>query len=259
MKKQKEKQIKPKSKARKIISWVITGVFGVLFVCVLTIQIIANTSKSSNYGVPNFGGMQVCIVLTDSMETKYMVGSAVFVKKVDVSTLKKGDDITFYYPEWKSQLNIEPIVTHQIYDIKIDETKQAGKGRYTFQCHGINKNSENCHMTSATGDRDCTGQYQLVQDKYVLGKVVHNSQFIGVLYKFVTSIWGLIILLGVPVLYVISTTIYDLVKGLKETEPALENGSNNKGKQDILSNLSEEEKERLKREMLEKMMEKDDK
>lgn len=255
MSKEKETK-KPKSKARKIISWILTGIFGALFVVMVVFNISANVSKKNNYGVPNFGGMQICIVLTDSMEPQYTVNSAIFVKKVSPSTLAVGDNITFYYEKWAAQFNIQPIVTHQISKIEVDETKQEGKGKYTFTCHGINKNSSNCKMTGE--GEDCTKQTQVITDQYVLGKVVGNSKFVGGLYQFITSIWGLIIVLGVPVTYIIVTVIIDLVKALKENDEqeAVVVSNAKATNSNALANLSEEDKERLKKEMLEEMMRK---
>jgi len=249
-----EKEAKPKSKARKIIGWVITGIFGALFCFVLVFQIVSKQSASTNYGVPNFNGFQTLVVLTDSMEPEYKVGSACFVVKTDVSTLKKGDDITFYYQEWKVYMD-NPIVTHRImFDPIIDETKEIGKGRYTFTVSGINEDSEQAYQVSGGKTRKCTDQTQTVVDSTILGKVVGNSRFVGALYSFITSIWGLIIIILIPCIYLIISYGVDVIKTLKQQEE-VEAATSKATTDERLKNLSDKDKERLKQQLLEKMME----
>jgi len=236
---------KPKSKARKIIDWVITGVFGCLFLAVSGFQIAANVTKGNNFGVPNFNGHQILVVLTDSMVPDYPVSTAIFVDKVDKSTLEVGNDITFYYAPWEGYMS-NPIVTHRIREVLID----SETGRRYFIVGGINKNSENCMQTD--GSKDCTSQSQTVSEDYVLGKVTGSSRFIGAVYKFISSAWGLIILLLIPCLYLIISSVLDIYKAAKEPEEALEIGANSSN--DPLSTLSDADKERLKQEMLDEML-----
>jgi len=251
-----KKEKKPKSKVRKVFDWVITCLFGGLFITVAIFQLISINSAKTNYGVPNFNGHQTLVVLTDSMQPDYMVGSAVFVNKVDPSTLKVGDDITFYYSPWSYAMS-NPIVTHRIREIKINEGVEVGNGYYTFVCGGINKDSDQAWEVSGHTTRDCTYQHQDISEQYVLGKVVGNSKFVGAIYSFITSIWGLLTLLLIPCLYLIITSVIDLFKALKEPEEeklALDGPSDSGDKPSSLSNLSDEDKERLKKEMLNEML-----
>lgn len=256
-KKKEKENTKPKSKARKIVSWVLTSVFGVLFVGLLVFQIIGISSKKNNYNVPNFGGMQFTFVLTDSMESDNPNDNPIpketllFVQKVDASTLKVGDDITFYYSPWASSLS-NPIITHRIREIKTDTD-----GSLTFTVGGINKHSKSSPDVGPEGG-DCTKQSQTIKSNVILGKVVGKSQTLGGFYKFISSIWGLLILLIVPVLYLVITYTIDIVKALKEPEEVpvtIVDGTDNKeSNTDKLANLSEEDKKRLKEEMIEEMM-----
>lgn len=254
-----EKEKKQKSKLRKALEWVITAIFIILFLGVASIQIVSKTSAKENYGVPKFKDYQVLVVLTDSMEPEYEVKTALFVKQVKPEELNEGDDITFYYPSW-SNIMANPVVTHRIEKIEIDETKAIGYGHFTFVCHGINTDSENCHQTD--GSRDCTkAQYQRVNEQYVLGKVVGQSEFVGHVYSFITTIWGLLLILLIPALYLIVASVIDLCKALKEPEevagdvvstqkPEEVNDNNNSS----LDGLSDEDKERLKKELLNELI-----
>ena len=80
----------------------------------------------------------------------------------------------------------------------------------------------------------------------MLGKVQFGSTFLGIVYKGVTSVWGLLILILLPSGYLIITSILDIVKGLKEDdEDTKQKVESTDGLQ-----LSNEDKERLKSELL---------
>ena len=72
-----KKPKKPKSKARKIVEWVLTGIFAALLVGVGVIQIINKTSKNQSVLGPTFQK-----VLTDSMSPVYKVNDIIVVEKV---------------------------------------------------------------------------------------------------------------------------------------------------------------------------------
>ena len=59
-------------------------------------------------------GFKVFTVLSGSMEPKYPVGSLIYVKKVDYTTLKSGDVITFMLDE-------NTVATHRIVEVVPDQ------------------------------------------------------------------------------------------------------------------------------------------
>lgn len=237
---------KPKSKIRKTIEWIFYGIFGVLFVTVLTFQIVGLASKKNNYGVPRFGNLQLNLVLTDSMEPDYKVNTLLFVTKTDASELVVGNDVTFFYQPWSSYFS-NPIVTHRIREIKINEGVEYGKGRYTITVGGINRNSKNARDVSGGATGDCLTQKQVINEQHILGKVTGSSFFLGGVFNFMSSIWGLLILLIIPALYVMITSSIDLVRALKD--------SDDETKKDVGPvELSAADKERLKKQMIEEMM-----
>ena len=61
-----------------------------------------------------FIGFQIYTVISGSMEPTYHVGSLIYVKKVEPSTLKQKDPITF-------KLSDDTIATHRIVEIVPDE------------------------------------------------------------------------------------------------------------------------------------------
>ena len=57
------KNKKPKSKARKIIEWILTGLFAVIFVFFGVMTIVGQVTKKDNFNVPRYGDYQVLEVL----------------------------------------------------------------------------------------------------------------------------------------------------------------------------------------------------
>ena len=241
-----------KTKLRKILEIVFWSIFGLFFVGFAYVYIGGLVTKEKNFGVPEYFGYQVMVVQTDSMEDEYPVGCAVFVKKVDPETLEIGDDITFYYSKM--------VYTHRLYEITVED------GVTMYHAHGINKASTQC---GGGVPADCTYQHQDFPADVILGKVVGKSVFVGGVYNFMTSVPGLLVLLLLPTAYIITSTMIDLYKKLKEEERLEEEAANNGPSpsggsssnvitnvdSSVLSDLSPEEKERLKQELLNEMLE----
>lgn len=225
---------------QRIFSWFFSILVVLIAGFALTYQIVGSVTRSSNYGVANFFGYQTLVIATDSMDPVYPVGDAVIVKKVDPSTIKVGDDLTFYYNDM--------IYTHRLGSVTSTD------GVYTFTCHGINTQSDQC------GGGDCTYQTQTFTDKYLLGKVIGSSKFIGGFYNFLIQPYGLIVLILIPGSYLIISSILDIVKARK-ADKVTESGE--KGESIVLKGegdeedkeivLTEEDKKRLKKEYLEEL------
>jgi signal peptidase I len=231
---------KKKSPVKKAFDIISTVIVALLFGFAIFYQIVSLTTRDSNYGVTNFFGTQILVVQTDSMEPEYPINDGLFVKKVDKTEIKVGDDITFHYVV--SSVNV--IITHRVGEIKIDDN-----GIYTFICHGINTESSQC-------DGDCTYQTQTVQEDWVLGKVVGESAFIGGFYNFMMQPYGLLVLVLIPGGYLVIAAILDLVKASKAPKQMVtQNASGEEVKADA-SNLSDEDRERLKKELLNEMLDK---
>lgn len=228
-----EKTLKVKKPIwQRVLSWFFSILVGLILVFALTYQIETSITRSSNYGVGNFFGYQTLVIATDSMEPKYKVGSGIIVKKVSFEDISVGDDITFYYSSLKA------VMTHEV----LSKTK-GNDGIYTFVCHGINKDSNQC-------SGDCTYQTQTVTQQYVLGKVISTSDFIGVLYNYLLTPYGLITLILIPGAYLIVSSIFDVIKTVKANDKV-----NKDPTIDHLNKLTNEEKEALKEDLLNEMLE----
>ena len=285
MKKEKREK-KPKSLARKIIEWSLLGVFGVLFAFVMAGQIEGMINRDKNFGQLLRFGWGSFVVQTTSMEPDLPKGSAIITYKADADEIykqyleygifeawmndtesEKHIDITFqnYYigpvkPSKSSvnnQVSTQYVFTHRLVEIQVDETKTKGQGRYTFICQGINDK----------GEYALKSQFQAFNEDQILGVVQFKSNFIGWVFSALASPFGLLIFLLIPGGYLAVVSVLDIFKAMKEPEPqgptpgvikeenedgAPTSTSNN---DDILAGLSEQDKERLKKELLEKMLE----
>ena len=126
---------------------------------------------------------------------------------------------------------------------------EKGEGKYTFIVSGINVSE---HQSQA-------GQYQAFTEKQLLGVVKINSVVLGGFYYFISTPWGLLVFLLVPAFYLVITSVLDIFKAMKEKEDeeeAVMAGNEPKNTPESLAELSKEDRERLKKEMLEEMLKK---
>ncbi len=272
-----EKEKKPKSKARKIIEWVLTGIVGAIFVIVAIGQLTGMLHREENYGQSLPYGFGNFVVQTDSMEPEYPVGTAIVTHKDDPadiyakwqeinhSTTKESHiDITFFdnysgsfekaqnIPELagsytEETANIQTVMTHRLRYIIVNEDVELGAGRYLFYVAG----------TNVSVHQSASGQYQVFSEKELLGVVKINSPVLGGFFSFVASPWGLLVLLLVPAMYLIFTSGMDIIRALREKDEEDDSYVMAGGPDDpnsSLSGLSKDDQERLKAEMLQEIL-----
>lgn len=273
----KEKKIKKeKSKVRKILEWVGTGIFVALItfsaVVLLTTKIQRKNSPNPNAPAKIGHTYFPVVVLTSSMEPLYMTGDAIFIKEISCETIrtyykdeetyseKAKINLTFFdnymdlisseetahvaaaYGKTYRTSNIKRTMTHQLFYMTVDESIEYGKGRYHFFVNGINPNS---------GSASAPYEYQVFTESELYGQATGSSAFIGWVFRAAESPWGLVVLLIIPSLYMVLSSVIDVVKAYKEEgadgqEPPQENA---------LDSLSKKDRERLKQELLEQMIE----
>ena len=268
---EKKKVKKPKSKARKIVEWILTGIFFIAFGLFAAGQIDGMIHKSDNYGQTISFGFGSFVILTDSMEPDYMTDSAIITYREDLNSVYERYqksltddsikiDMTFmdiynvsvkpeFHPDLNDQTNhpcTNTVMTHRLREIHIDETKEYGEGRYTFIVSGINVSE---HQSQA-------GQYQAFTEKQYLGVVQANSKVLGGFYRFISSPWGLLVFLLIPAFYLVITSVLDIFSAMKDDDENGEGGDDNKNTPSSLDELSDKDRERLKKELLEQMLSK---
>lgn len=280
-----KKEKKPKSKARKIIEWVLTGIFAGLFAFFAIGQVMGMVNRNKNYTQTLTYDYGTFVITTDSMEPEYKVGTAIITHKDSAKSIadnfKAGKvmDVSFVamypsnnhkydYPEYhpgdltyggidyKFSINPNPtypsngytVITHRIVDLYEDTSRAVGKGRYTFVAAGINTG----------GELSKEGQYQLLTENEILGIVKVNSPVLGGTFRFMTTPWGLLVFLLIPAFYLVITSVIDIFKAIKEPEEegasSGDNGSGSSESGSPLEGLSDEDRERLKKEMLDELL-----
>lgn len=278
----KETSKKPKSTARKIIEWVLTGLFLVIFAILGFAQIDGMVHKNDHYGQTLKFGYGTFVVQTDSMVGAYDVKSAIVThldscqsiyqsylrgETVDVTFWDAYDSTnSFTKPTENPELTVRtPVknytITHRVREIHINMNAEEGKGRYIFIVSGINDKSTNLGWQE--GEPPITiNQYQAFTEKQLLGRVVIGSAFLGGVFGFVSSIWGLLILLLIPAFFLIITSVIDIFKAYKDPEEAPAGNAPKKGEagetkaNSGVAELSEADKKRLKEQLLEEMLSK---
>ena len=283
----KKKVKKPKSKARKIIEWVFLGIFLAICAVILAGQIEGMVNSKKHYGQILRFGYATFVVKTDSMEPEMPVKSAIITKYESSTALynsftkkiaagKTTDeirlDVTFMDVVRINGLHpsdtlhtYETIptgypMTHRVFEIQVREDVKVGNGRFVFFASGINDQSQEWKKE----------QYQTFTEREMLGTVKVRSSFLGGVFGVISSPIGLLIFLMIPAFYLVITSVLDIFKAYKEDdkeELATEGATNGEGtttsegssettgeNTDVLATLSEEERKRLKEELLQEMI-----
>ena len=269
-----KKEKKPKSKGRILFERIATGVMLALLGFVGLSLLTGMIFKKNNVPMM-FNSIGTCYVLTDSMEPVYPQKTTIIVQNCSVKEIIKrydrGEivDVTFQnnqvmpgpdssIPQGRTNLIVtNQTMTHRMIGYYIYNDVQEGDGKYIIYAAGINDQSETGRMS----------QYQAFTENLLVGRVVGKSQFLGWMTRVITSVWGLLILLLIPSFYMIITSVLDIFKHYKDPDEeeevakdvvSVQDGASStiepSDKKDVLAGMSEEDKERLKREMLDEML-----
>ena len=139
-------------------------------------------------------------ILSGSMEPTYHVGSLIYVKKVDTSTLEVGDPITFALSE-------DTIATHRIVEVVPDE-EDASVIRFRTK-----------------GDANETVDGALVHYKNVLGKPVFTIPYLGYVADYIQHPPGMYTAIAAGVILLLLVFVPDMFddeKKKKRDDPSAE-------------------------------------
>ena len=160
--------------------WLLELLFWVIiFVCMaaslLVVSYDGRIPEMRRFGVVQSGSMQA-----SGLE----IGDLVFVDKKE-KEYAVGDIVVFFYapfdynkPAKEADLKTVSVWVHQIIDVGEDET-----GRKTY-------------LTKGTSNRYDDGFY--VPEDFVLGKAVPLPDFVGLLFRFLYTTWGIILTIVLP-------------------------------------------------------------
>lgn len=188
-------KVKVKKKKENPIKFIISVLSYALFILLfligaaLLVYVLDIKIKEAK-GEPVTPTYNAYVVLTGSMIPEILVNDVVVTKKRDVSTLERGDIITFISTDSRFK---EMIITHRIKNIFVD----SATGKYSFETQGDNNPSPDFKLTE--GDK-------------VLGEVILKIPKLGYIQQFLATKGGWIIVILIPCLAVLSYDILKLIK-----------------------------------------------
>ena len=153
---------------RKITDWIFT----VILVTVMIFTGYVMVMNAQGKAVSVFGN-SILRVVTGSMEPTLLTGEYIVVQKTDVSTLAKGDIITFYSED---SVTKDWLITHRIIDIAED-------GSFITK-----------------GDANPVEDSVPVKPEKVLGKYVRKARFFAMVGSFADSRKLIMALVIIPIL-----------------------------------------------------------
>lgn len=159
-----------------VLVWLVVAIaVGMMIFTIFSVTTFDKTDR-------NIFGYKMFIALSDSMKkTDFDAGDLVFVKKVDPSTLKEGDIITYIS---MNADNYGELITHKIRTLTMDASGAPG-----FVTYG-----------TTTGTDDET----VVTHEYVVGKYTGRLPKVGYFFQFLKTTPGYIICILLPFLLLIS-------------------------------------------------------
>lgn len=235
-------------KKNKIVNILINVVFSLIIILTLFISVTALTAKANN-GVPQFFGNAPFTVLTDSMTGTINKGDLVIVKLLPKENEKKKDEIT------KNFVINETIATFK-YDINGD-----GKAEYVTHRLVAMKEIDGNLQVQFQGDKKpdpASGEtlgFQQVSYKDVIG-VYHGTRLpgFGSVMSFLQSSAGFLIIFVIPLF------LYFCFKGYQLFVTAMEfRRENAVATAQLTDEAREEEKKRIREEVLREMQDQKDK
>ncbi len=155
---------------------------------ILLVYVIDIKISDSRYGTPIYGAY---VIVSGSMEPLIKVRDAVLIKRVNETSIKKGDVVTYQ--------SLDPafygiLITHRV--VRIEE-----------------ENGEKIYITK--GDHNETIDRTPVKFSQIRGKVIMRIPKIGYLKYFLIEYYGWIIAVLVPSVAIVSYDIVKLFRNIK--------------------------------------------
>lgn len=190
------KTIYKNNKLLKVIMNIIKVTIGVMlvgFVIVVCLQRFTDNKMS-------FFNYRMFTVISGSMEPKYKIGDVLISKKVDPSTIKVGDAISYLGTRGDFK---DKVITHQVVKIQTDEN-----GKYLFRAKGLTNIVEDPTVT----------------EEQLYGVVKYKPLILSLIYKIVNTRIGFYLFIIIPFLYIMISEVISTM--LKKEEKRRENLSN---------------------------------
>ena len=192
------KEQQPKSKVRSVLRVIKNVFFGSLLV-VLVIMLIVNLIARINGDTPEFFGYSVYRISSDSMTPYLEVGDVILSKQCDPMALRYGDVITY---DGLTGEYAGKSITHRV----IREPYQEG----------------NEYFLITKGD-DNPVEDTPVNISQVNGKMLRKLPVLKVVYQFLLTPWGLVLVL-LLIVAAFTPELFRLIQTLQKREKSTEDG-----------------------------------
>ncbi len=160
----------------------------VMWIIILVAALYAFTTLATkdDGSVSNLGGFTPMTVQSDSMSPTFDQGNLIVIKTCDTSKLQVGDIVTF----------------HTIID-----------NQYALNTHRIESIDELNGMRSFTtkGDNNDVADTHIISDGDIVGQYVFKIPGMGKVMDFLSSTWGFLIVIVLPMLLFFIYQVYHLV------------------------------------------------
>ena len=170
---------KKENKGLKIVKSVLNFVIAllvILFVIVVVLQRFSNNKLS-------FFNFRMFTVVSGSMKPTYDIGDVLISKETDASKIKVGDTISYLGRAGSFR---DKVITHKVVGIEKDEN-----GKYVFRTKGTANLVED----------------PLVYQDQLYGVVVYKVKLLSLIYKIVSTKYGMLKFEIIPLIYVIGSEI----------------------------------------------------
>ena len=178
------KKLINKNSIKKVISWI-------MYILILIILCIVITQKISNNNQAFFG-FRIFRVVTGSMYPEYKVNDILLIKEKKISEIEIGDNIAY-----KGTINKDSnsVITHKVIGIKPND-----EGKIDIYTKGIANKVED----------------PIVKEEQIYGVAIKKIYTLSIINKIITSIYGFILLIVIPLVIQICLTIKQITKITKE-------------------------------------------
>lgn len=174
---------------KKIVMTIVNTVSVIIIVAALIILMVVLMTKPGS--TPSIGGYMALRVTTGSMAPTYDVDTLIIVRQIDPSMIKEGDVISFY--------SSDPALDGAVNTHRVVSVEKVGDG-YRFVTKGDANN--------------VVDQYD-VDSRYLLGKVVASSLFVGKLVRLVSNPLIFVPVILIPLAIILISNLVHTVKYAK--------------------------------------------
>lgn len=173
------------SRVKKAVSIVVSVVMWIIILIAALFAFTTLATKEDG-SVSNLAGFTPLTVQSDSMAPTFDENDLIFIQQCDPSSLQVGDIVTF----------------HAIID-----------NQYALNTHRIIAINEVNGLNSYTtkGDNNELADQHVIADGDIVGKYVFKIPYLGKVIDFLSSTWGFLIVIVVPMLLFFIYQVYHLV------------------------------------------------